>query len=123
MKRTLLALAAMPVVLFSAPAFAQVSPFAKAWVAETAQEIGNGVRGAPGAGPVAVRATVGGDRHFASVRLVGASGSRAQDEAVLRSVRKHRIAVPPTELRGRAVTLLITPPGNFAQVGTASATR
>jgi hypothetical protein len=123
MKRTLLALAAASAVLLSTPALAEVSPFARAWIAGTAQEIGNEVRATPGAAPVAVRATVGGDRRFNGVQLVGASGSRVQDEAVLRRVRMHRIAVPPTELRGRTVTLLIAPPGNYAQAGSAPAAR
>lgn len=109
MKEAALAIAAV-LGAFAQTASAQ-SLYARDWIAETGAQIGQEVRAVPGRAPVAVRVAVGGSRRFNSVELVGTSGSATLDEAVLRVARRHRHALPPTELIGARVTFRITPGG------------
>lgn len=115
MKRSLIALAAVPLALLSTPALAETPSRAKVWIAETSADIARDARLASGVAPVALEVSVGGNRRFNSVRLAGTSGSAAQDQAALKVARGYRIGVPPSELLGRKVTLRIAPGGALAQ--------
>jgi TonB family protein len=112
--------AALPLLGLAAPVSAEPAHVTR-WLAETGQEIGAKVNSAPGAGTVAIRANVGGDRRFNSVELVGSSGSTAVDRAALHAARKHRGDTPPTELLGRSIVLRVTPAeSGLAQAGSAA---
>jgi TonB family protein len=114
--------AALPLLALAAPAAAEPAHVTR-WIAETTQEIGASVPPAPGAGAVAIRASVGSSRRFEGVQLVGTSGSKAVDRAALEAARKHRSDPPPTELIGRSVMLRVAPANAALAHGGSAAAR
>lgn len=109
MKAAFLALGA---TLFASTAAAQQPPRVEEWLGGAREQITQAVEaGAPAAGTVLVQFRVGADRRISGARVVGPSGSRDLDEAVVAAVKRTRPAKPPVDLIGRRVTLAITADG------------
>ncbi len=116
MKTTLIALAALPLVLLAADASAETPKHVRDWMTKTSDSIARQLPSSVDGAAVALKVNVGSNRRINSATVVGTSGSQAQDDAAARAARRLRVTAPPTELLGRNVTLVVTP-GGSSQAG------